>query len=208
MTTELVSTEPATGKEIWRGQAGNVDETIERARKALRQWSREPLGRRIEFVRRFANEVRKHGDAFAELIARETGKPLLLVPADWTPRPPAFAHIAVALSDTPVTDDAIQGAMPWLRAADTVTAIRIDAEQDHALTLADRLQEMGIDAQLRVVAPSGHDRGAQIVKEAEAIGADMLVAGAYRHSQLVEWLLGSTTRQMLRNTALPLFLAH
>ena len=58
MTTELVSTEPATGKEIWRGQAGNVDETIERARKALRQWSREPLGRRIEFVRRFANEVR------------------------------------------------------------------------------------------------------------------------------------------------------
>ena len=72
MTTELVSTEPATGKEIWRGQAGNVDETIERARKALRQWSREPLGRRIEFVRRFANEVRKHGDAFAELIARET----------------------------------------------------------------------------------------------------------------------------------------
>ena len=34
MTTELVSTEPATGKEIWRGQAGNVDETIERARKA------------------------------------------------------------------------------------------------------------------------------------------------------------------------------
>ena len=89
-----------------------------------------------------------------------------------------------------------------------MTAIRIDAEQDHALTLADRLQEMGIDAQLRVVTPSGHDRGAQIVKEAEAIGADMLVAGAYRHSQLVEWLLGSTTRQMLRNTALPLFLAH
>ncbi|OJY51760.1 MAG: hypothetical protein BGP17_16015 [Sphingomonas sp. 67-41] len=147
------------------------------------------------------------GDAQHAAI-RETGKPLLLVPADWTPRPPAFAHIAVALSDTPVTDDAIQGAMPWLRAADTVTAIRIDAEQDHALTLADRLQEMGIDAQLRVVAPSGHDRGAQIVKEAEAIGADMLVAGAYRHSQLVEWLLGSTTRQMLRNTALPLFLAH
>ena len=147
------------------------------------------------------------GDAQHAAI-RETGKPLLLVPADWTPRPPAFAHIAVALSDTPVTDDAIQGAMPWLRAADTVTAIRIDAEQDHALTLADRLQEMGIDAQLRVVAPSGHDRGAQIVKEAEAIGADMLVAGAYRHSQLVEWLLGRTTRQMLRNTALPLFLAH
>ena len=76
MTTELVSTEPATGKEIWRGTSGNVDDTIERARKAMRQWAREPLGRRIEFMRRFANEVRKHGETFAELIARETGKPL------------------------------------------------------------------------------------------------------------------------------------
>ena len=74
MTTELVSTEPATGKEIWRGTSGNVDDTIERARKAMRQWAREPLGRRIEFMRRFANEVRKHGETFAELIARETRK--------------------------------------------------------------------------------------------------------------------------------------
>ncbi|MEH6722370.1 MAG: aldehyde dehydrogenase family protein, partial [Qipengyuania sp.] len=76
MATDLVSTEPATGKEIWRGKSGNVDATIERARKAMRDWAREPLARRIEFMRRFANEVRKHAEPFAELIARETGKPL------------------------------------------------------------------------------------------------------------------------------------
>ena len=76
MATELVSTEPATGSEIWHGTSGNVDEAVERARVAMRSWAREPLGRRIELMRRFANEVRKHSDAFAELIARETGKPL------------------------------------------------------------------------------------------------------------------------------------
>lgn len=73
---EIVSYEPATGAELWRGGIGNVDETVARARKAWPQWAAQPLARRIELVRRFANEARKEQDAFAELIARETGKPL------------------------------------------------------------------------------------------------------------------------------------
>ena len=73
---ELLSTEPATGNELWRGTTGNVDEAVERARTAMRDWARQSPGQRMEFVRRFANEVRKQAEPFAELIARETGKPL------------------------------------------------------------------------------------------------------------------------------------
>lgn len=72
----MVSLEPATGKELWRGTVGDVDEVVETARSAQGPWAREPQTRRIELVRRFANEVRKQADDFAELIARETGKPL------------------------------------------------------------------------------------------------------------------------------------
>lgn len=73
---ELVSTEPATGAKIWRGTAGDVEQTIARGREAMRDWARTPLGQRVELLRRFANAVRKHAEPFAELIARETGKPL------------------------------------------------------------------------------------------------------------------------------------
>jgi succinylglutamic semialdehyde dehydrogenase len=73
---ELVSIEPATGAEVWRGTPGNVDETVDSARRAWPGWAAQPLAKRIELVRRFANEVRKEADAFATLIARETGKPL------------------------------------------------------------------------------------------------------------------------------------
>ncbi len=73
---ELVSTEPATGAEIWRGTAGDVEQTIARGCEAMRNWARTPLGQRVELLRRFANAVRKHAEPFAELIARETGKPL------------------------------------------------------------------------------------------------------------------------------------
>ena len=73
---EIVSTEPATGEEIWRSRVGDVDEYIDRARRAWPAWAAQPLAKRIELVRRFANEVRKVQEQFAELIARETGKPL------------------------------------------------------------------------------------------------------------------------------------
>ena len=72
----IISTEPATGKELWRGEPGNVDETVDRARRAWPQWAAQPLATRIELMRRFANEVLRVQDQFAELIARETGKPL------------------------------------------------------------------------------------------------------------------------------------
>ncbi|MCT2559830.1 succinylglutamate-semialdehyde dehydrogenase [Tsuneonella sp. YG55] len=74
--TDVVSFEPATGKELWRGKTGDVDEAVSRARRAWPDWASKPLATRVELVRRFANEVRKEHDKFAELIARETGKPL------------------------------------------------------------------------------------------------------------------------------------
>ena len=71
----MISTEPATGKELWRGAPGNVEQAMEIAVAAKTDWARQPVGQRVELMRRFANEVRKQLDAFAELIARETGKP-------------------------------------------------------------------------------------------------------------------------------------
>ena len=72
----IVSVEPATGKELWRGRSDDVDATVDRARRAWAGWAAQPLAKRMELLRRFANEIRKQNEPFAELIARETGKPL------------------------------------------------------------------------------------------------------------------------------------
>jgi succinylglutamic semialdehyde dehydrogenase len=74
--TEIISHEPATGAELWRGPVSDVEETISRARRAWPAWAAQPLSTRMEIVRRFANEVRKDADKLATIIARETGKPL------------------------------------------------------------------------------------------------------------------------------------
>ncbi|MEO5597406.1 MAG: succinylglutamate-semialdehyde dehydrogenase [Novosphingobium sp.] len=73
---EIVSLEPATGAELWRGKVGDADDLVSRARRAWPAWAAQSLANRMELMRRFANEVRKESDNFAQLIARETGKPL------------------------------------------------------------------------------------------------------------------------------------
>lgn len=75
-TQELISFEPATGAELWRGAHGSVNRIVARAREAWPQWAALPLANRMELLRRFVNEVRADQEDFAKLIARETGKPL------------------------------------------------------------------------------------------------------------------------------------
>jgi succinylglutamic semialdehyde dehydrogenase len=73
--SEIISHEPATGVELWRGKVGDVDEAVEQACRAWPAWAAQPLATRMELLRRFANEVRKDAEKLATTIARETGKP-------------------------------------------------------------------------------------------------------------------------------------
>lgn len=75
-SAEIISCEPATGAEIWRGTVSDIDEVVDRARRAWPNWAAQPLAKRMELIRRFGNEVRKDADKLATTIARETGKPL------------------------------------------------------------------------------------------------------------------------------------
>src|SRR3954452_14787977 len=71
----LVSTDPATGAEIWSGEIGDPNFEVGVARATWPAWAAHSVAYRIEAVRRFANVVRKRENEFAELIAKETGKP-------------------------------------------------------------------------------------------------------------------------------------
>ena len=73
---ELISYEPATGALLWKGQTGDVAAEVAAARAGWIEWAAKPFEYRAETLRRFANNVRAHAGAFADLIARETGKPL------------------------------------------------------------------------------------------------------------------------------------
>jgi succinylglutamic semialdehyde dehydrogenase len=76
MGSDLISIDPATGKKVWSGKVGDPAAEVAAARAAWPAWAAHSNAYRIEALRRFANVVRKKEMEFAELIARETGKPL------------------------------------------------------------------------------------------------------------------------------------
>ena len=76
LSRALISSEPATGEIVWRGETGDADTEIGIARAAFPEWAARSLAFRSETLRRFANVVRHKAELFADTIARETGKPL------------------------------------------------------------------------------------------------------------------------------------
>ena len=76
MADEIISHEPATGAEQWRAPIGDALAEVAAARAGWSAWAALPLTVRIETLRRFGNVVRQRHEQFADLLARETGKPL------------------------------------------------------------------------------------------------------------------------------------
>ncbi len=75
----FTSDNPATGETVWSGAGASnadVDAACAAARHAFPAWARTSLDQRITIVRAFAKAVEQRAAAFAEIIARETGKVL------------------------------------------------------------------------------------------------------------------------------------
>lgn len=137
--------------------------------------------------------------------------PFILVPSHWRLNSKrAFAgKVVIAWNDTRGCRRAVEGARPWLRTSQGVTALLIDEDETSTDWLEEFLKDSGVKFVVeRVDANRDENLGDQIIDEAHKRKADLLVMGAYRHNQFIEWLLGSTTRHVLAHLDLPLLAVH
>ncbi len=140
------------------------------------------------------------------------GRPVLVVP----PRSTSLAtnRMLVAWKDTAESRKAIVAALPLLRKAEQLTVVEIvsDAsERDAAAAcvadVANWLQRHNIQASARVELSAG-DAGSQLDAIASEARIDIIVAGAYGHTRLSEWIFGGVTRHLLRQSSACALLAH
>lgn len=149
-------------------------------------------------------------DAFHAAVF-QSGKPLLLAPPDWTSEagPRVERHILIAWKQTGQANRAVDGALPWLRAADKVTVLTVEKGQPvEPSPLLESLSREGIEADHISAEPIDGRTSARILAAADEIGASLIVMGAYRFGSLVEWALGATTERTIRQAKIPLMLAH
>jgi nucleotide-binding universal stress UspA family protein len=74
--------------------------------------------------------------------------------------------------------------------------------------LVEFLAARGVTATTKMVEGSGGDAAGLLLGAAKEVGADFLVAGAFGHPRLQEFIFGGTTRSLLNNDGPSLFLSH
>jgi nucleotide-binding universal stress UspA family protein len=74
--------------------------------------------------------------------------------------------------------------------------------------LVEFLAARGVTATTKTVEGSGGDAASLLLGAAKEVGADVLVAGAFGHPRLQEFIFGGTTRSLLNNDGPSLFLSH
>lgn len=151
-------------------------------------------------------------DAFAFSrgdLVMEAGRPILLIP-------PGIEHlpgkrILIAWKDTREARRAVQDALPLLARAETVCVLRVDeggGKFDELGGFSRYLRAHGVNADVRIQPLTLPTASEELIQFALDNDMGMIVAGAYGHSRLREWVFGSVTQGLLEQSRVPVLLSH
>lgn len=148
---------------------------------------------------------------FCESVMAASGKPALVVP--YANMPNAVGDtVVIAWKETREAARAVTAALPLLRRARVVHVLSW-AESEPVIE--GPALDLGTYLELHQVEPVWHHQG----KEPDFLGeillsttfdldADLLVMGCYGHSRAREWVLGGTSRTVLRSMTCPVLMVH
>lgn len=186
----------------WRGGVGYPSEFASRAARAA---DLVILGGRNRLAPGHAPDVAD--------VLMGCGRPVLVTPPTRLRSPvgnPAF----IAWKDCREARQALAGAIPLLQRASSVTLYSVcTAEENEAVDgeigeVVRYLARHEIQAEPVIALKGEQPAGRQILDEAMAREAGLIVAGAYGHARLREWALGGVTRTLIADSAICLALAH
>jgi nucleotide-binding universal stress UspA family protein len=150
--------------------------------------------------------------AAADLVLR-AGLPILTVPTDLAAI--RTKNIVIAWKNTREARRAVSDALPLLIAADKVTVLHVcpaaataSAAHSGLDAVVARLTRHGVRPCLKTLEMPREDTFRAITKFAEEQLVDLIVAGAYGHSRLGEWVLGGVTQDLLAYSPLPVLFSH
>jgi nucleotide-binding universal stress UspA family protein len=105
---------------------------------------------------------------------------------------------------------AVRTALPLLEKASAVIVAGAPAASSRAFELGrlvDFLGARGVKASARTL-DGNNDAAALLLSAAKDVSANLLVAGAFGHPRLQEFIFGGTTRTLLGSEGPSLFLSH
>jgi nucleotide-binding universal stress UspA family protein len=141
------------------------------------------------------------------------GRPVLLVPPGISSL--EGRKVVVAWKDTREARRAICDALPFLERAETVVLTEIYQSPDGVTYGQEGLNDVAkylaahrIDAVIRRLQPLEGTAEDSLLKVVQGEAADLVVAGAYGHSRLGEWIFGGMTQALLGRSPVCCLFSH
>ncbi len=144
-------------------------------------------------------------DVDADDLLMRAGRPILFVPPGIDRL--SADRIIIGWNDTREARRAIADSLPLLLRASEVTVLSIGNENCGASNVASYLACHGV-AVLAVEQKSQDGPAEELVRFAQARGADLIVCGGYGHSRAREWILSGVTLNLLDQTTLCCLMTH
>ncbi len=158
-------------------------------------------------------EIRSTGFRPDEIIIA-TGRPVLVVPYAGT-FDTVGRRALVAWDGTREAARAVNDALPLLENAEAVTVMFVGArdtvlaEQRPSIErIIHHLQRHGIPARTEETLQGDLRISDVLLSRVADLGADLIIAGAYHHSQLREALVGGVSRELLEHMTVPVLMSH
>ena len=149
--------------------------------------------------------------ATVESALFDSGRPVLIVPPSAPELPALGDTIVVSWNGSTETARAVSFAMPFLVRARQVTVLTVKGalvDGPSGEQIAAMLRLHGVPAAALPREDERRSPGATILAQAQELGADLLVKGAYTQSRIRELIFGGATRHILEHTDLPVLMAH
>jgi len=150
------------------------------------------------------------------------GAPVLMLPRWISPRPWG-RRVVIAWKGAPEAARAVHAALPLLTRADTVRIVVVGSRGDYfgegqasVGRLSRHLAHHGVklepasfrEKERATFRAASEEPGPEILSEAEAMGADLLVMGGYGRARMSEIVFGGVTRDVIRSATIPVFLTR
>jgi nucleotide-binding universal stress UspA family protein len=148
-----------------------------------------------------------------EAALMDTGKPVVIAPpASDVPAMPMNGVVGIAWKDTREAAGAVRAALPFIRAAAHVTVFVVTEDEDSSdkshLRLMRMLRWHNPNVTIQALLEHSRPPVRVLLDAASQANCGLLVMGGYGHTRLREAVFGGFTREVLREAALPVLMAH
>jgi len=184
----------------------------------------------VQFIEEFGRmgDIIKHHGRLADLVVTpkpnrdrnlgtnalksalfQTGRPVLMCPPSDEVAPDFGTHVAIGWNGSLEAARTVALTMDIVAKADRVSILAVGSGEPHGATAEELVQYYRLRGKSADVHRfDSRKPGTALLEKSEAIGAGLLIMGAYGHSHERETLFGGNTQTVVDQAKIPVVLAH